>query len=205
MGLPGVQPLGYDISGITFASLAQTWLLQRQYHWQLFMPSQINGVFGPLISSFCQEIKFGDYSMGNLSKMKQGAFQRFYAGVQEIDTVQMSFITSIDNAVNDYFYGWYHLNIDEDGYYHPKDHYKKTIYVALYDRTGVESVRFVLKGCFPKNKPQLPLTYSGDDMLRLNLVLSVDTIEMSSLIGSVRSAVTNAIGGVANKVFSMFG
>ena len=94
-----LQPLGYDISGITFPTISKTWLLQRQYHWQLFMPHTINGVFGPFISSFCQDVKIGNYGISQISLLRQGAFQRFYAGMQEIETVNLSFITSVDNAV----------------------------------------------------------------------------------------------------------
>ena len=196
MGIPFIQPLGFDLSGISFATISKTWMLQRTFNWQLFMPHLINGVYGPLISSFCQDIKFGDYSIQTLGKMQHGAFQRFYAGLQDIDSVSLSFITSVDNAVLDYFYGWYYLMIDKEGYYHPKNNYTKQIYISMYDRSGLESARFTLKGCFPKNKPLIPLSYSSEDVLRLNFNLSVDTIEMTSLVGSIRGAVTNAIGGV---------
>jgi hypothetical protein len=190
-----LQPLGYDISGIIFTALSKTWLLQRQYHWQLFMPHTINGVFGPFISSFCQDVRFGNYSMAQSASLRQGAFQRFYAGIQEIDSASLTFITSVDNAVLDYFHGWYHLMIDEDGYYYPKSNYKKQIHVALYDRSGLESVRFNLKGSFPKNKPIVNLSYGTEDMLRLDVNLQIDDVEMFSVIGSVRGAVTDAVAG----------
>ncbi len=200
-----LQPLGYDLSGIAFSALSKTWLLQREYHWQLFMPHLINGVFGPFISVFCQDVRFGDYSISSLGKIQQGAFQRFYAGLQDISSINLTFITSVDNAVLDYFYGWYHLAIDEQGYYYPKNHYKKNIYVALYDRSGVESVRFNMKGVFPKNKPPIGVSYGSEGMLKLNVVLSVDIIEMFSMIGSIRGAVTNVIGSIAKQTKEMLG
>jgi hypothetical protein len=200
-----LQPLSYDLSGLAFPALSKTWLLQRQYHWQLFMPHLINGVFGPFVSQFCQEIKFGDYSMSRLSDLRQGAFQRFYAGLQEIDNATFTFITSVDNAVLDYFHGWYHLVVDEEGYYNPKSVYKKHIHVAMYDRTGVESIRFTLKGVFPKIKPVLALSYSGDDVFRFDVVLSVDSVEMFSLIGSVRGAITNTAGNIYSATKEMLG
>lgn len=204
MNQPFTQPIGFDLSGISFAASSKNWMLQRQFNWQLFMPHTINGVFGPTVSSFCQDIKFGNYSIQTLEKMQQGAFQRFYAGLQSIEGVSISFITSVDNSVLDYFYGWYNLMVDEEGFYYPKHDYAKQIYVSLYDRSGLESARFTLKGCFPKNKPSIPLSYSSEDVLRLNINLSVDSVEMYSLIGSVKGAIQGVLGGAVEKVKKLF-
>jgi len=200
-----LQPLGYGLSGIDFAKLSKTWVLQRQFNWQLFMPFYINGVFGPHVSSFCQDIRFADYSINQIESVQHGAFQRFYAGLQNITTVSLTFLSSVDNAALDYFYGWYHSMIDEDGFYYPKENYRKNIYVILYDRSGVESVRFTLKGAFPKNKPTVSLSYRSDDMLKFDISLSVDVVEMFSLIGTVRGVITNVLGNVASKTKEILG
>ena len=200
-----VQPLGYDISGLAFQALSKTWLIQRQFHWGLFLPHFINGVAGPLISPFCQDIRFGGYSIQQLEKMQYGALQRFYAGLQNIENIRLSFITSVDNAILDYFQGWYNLMIDEEGFYYPKNNYAKEIYVVMYDRSGVESSRFNLKGTFPTNRPTVSLTYSGEDVLRLDINLSVDDIEVFSIIGSVRAAAMGAVGTIAKKTVEIFG
>lgn len=205
MPIPGVQPLGYDLSGLGFTVLSKTWVLQRQYHWQLFMPHIINGVLGPFVSQFCQDVRIGNYSIRQLSTMQYGAFQRFYAGLQGIQSVALSFFMPVDNSVMDYFHGWYHLMVDEKGYYYPKNSYKKQIYVAMYDRSGVESVRLLLKGVFPTNKPTVEASYAGEDLLRLGIVLSVDKVETTSLIGNIRSGITNVVGDVARKTVEMLG
>jgi len=202
---PGVQPLGYDLSGLGFSVLSKTWVLQRQYHWQLFMPHVINGVFGPFVSSFCQDVRIGNYSIRQLSTMQYGAYQRFYAGLQGIQSVALTFVMPVDNSVLDYFHGWYHLMVDPDGYYHPKANYKKQIFVAMYDRSGVESVRLTLQGTFPVNKPTIEASYTADGLLRLGVILSVDEVKTTSLIGTLRSGITNIVGGVARKTAEMLG
>jgi hypothetical protein len=111
MAIPGVQPLGYDLSGLAYPALSKIWVIQRRYHWQLFMPHIINGVLGPLISQFCQDVRIGNYSLRQLSIMQYGAFQRFYAGLQNVQPVALSFLMPVDNSVLDYFHGWYHLMI----------------------------------------------------------------------------------------------
>jgi len=205
MAIPGVQPLGYDLSGLGFTALSKTWVLQRQYHWQLFMPHVINGVLGPFVSQFCQNIRIGNYGIRQLSTIQYGAHQRFYAGLQGIQSANLSFLMPVDNSVMDYFHGWYHLMVDENGYYYPKNNYKKQIYVAMYDRSGVESVRLLLKGTFPRNKPTVDASYEGGELLHLGVVLSVDKVEVTSLIGSIRSGITNVVGDVARKTAEMLG
>jgi len=190
-GIPRIQPIGFDISGITYSTLSKTWILQRKYQWQLFMPNFINGVLGHLISPYCQDIRFGDYSISSLSTMQYGAFQRFYAGIQTINNVGMTFVMPIDNSVLDYFNGWYELMISKEGYYSPKNRYKKTIYVHYYDRSGVESVRFELKGAFVVQRPVFDPSYGADDLQRISFNVNVDEIKTYSLIGSVRSAIFN--------------
>ena len=205
MANPLLQPLGYDVSGATFDFISKTWLLQRNFYWSLYLPYTINGVIGTLISPFCQEANFGLYSLSSTDKINHGAFQRFYAGLQSIDSVKLGFVTSIDNAVLDYFNGWYNLMLDKKGYYHPKQDYAKDIYIALFDRTGIESIRFNLKGCFVKNLPGINISYISEDLLKLSVELSVDDIEMSSLIGSIRGAITNVIGDVARSTKEILG
>jgi len=95
--------------------------------------------------------------------------------------------------------------IDQNGYYFPKNNYTKQIYVSLYDRSGVESVRLTLKGVFPVNKPTVDMSYEATDILRIGVTLSVDKVESYSLIGRVRSTLSNVVGDVARKTVEMLG
>jgi hypothetical protein len=205
MAIPGLQSIGYDLSGLVFPDVSKTWALQRQYLWNLFMPHSINGILGHLVSQYCQEIRIGQYSMRQLSIMQYGAFQRFYAGVQNIQSSRLTFLMPIDNTVIDYFQGWYDLIIDAAGYYYPKNEYKKNVYVALYDKTRVESMRFILHGAFPTTRPSVDLSYTSEDMLRINVDLQVNQVEVYSLISKVRTDVTNVVGDVARKAKESLG
>jgi len=191
-----VSPLSFDLSGFGFSTLSKAWMPQRKFQWQLIMPENIDGIVGVLVSQYCQDVRFGDYSISQLSSMQYAAWQRFYAGLQRIRTASFTFVAPADNSLIEYFYGWYRLMIDDLGYYYPKSHYKKRIYVSLYDRTGIETVRFTLLGVFPTNKPVVDLSYSPNELLRYTVNLSVDEIEMYSLIGSALKTVTKAAGEV---------
>jgi hypothetical protein len=181
---------GVDLSGLGSTLITKTWHLQRAFDWQLLMIHDFGGTIGYLVSQFCQDIRFGDYSISELSTLKSGAFQRFYAGLQTIDTVTLRFLVPTDNSVTDYFYDWYEHIIDKYGYYYPKSNYKRDVYVVLYDRTKIESCRFVLKGCFPKNHPPFDLSYGRDEVATTQISLCVDSIEPYSLIGSIRATAT---------------
>jgi hypothetical protein len=197
--------LGFDLSGVGFSGLSKTWMLQRKYNWQLLLPHNINGNIGLFVSQYCQDVQFGDYGMSALSQLKYGAFQRFYAGIQEIDRVTAVFLAPVDNSVLSYFHGWYNLMVDSEGYFYPKNHYKKSMYVAMYDRSYVESVRFELKGAFPTRKPFVDLSYGDDDVLRYVVEFAVDRIDMTSLIGSIREGVTSVAGDMASKTVELLG
>jgi len=187
---------GFDLASLGSSIITKTWHPQRAYNWGLLMPWNFGGTIGYLVSQYCQDITFGDYSISELSELKHGAFQRFYAGIQTIDTVKMLFIVPIDNSVSDYFYSWYEHVVDRRGFYYPKNHYKRSIFIMFYDQTKIETFRFELKGCFPKSHPIIHPSYTEEGVLVAEIVLSVDKLELTSLIGDIRKGVTNFVGGL---------
>ncbi len=193
----GLQDLPFDFSGLGIRAAAKVWMLQRKYLWQLFLPSTINNVLGYGVSQFCQEVAFGPYALSDVMRMQQGAFMRFYAGLQDIKTVNLMFLLPSDNTVLDYFYGWYHLMIDEQGYHYPKKHYSKQAFVSLYDRSGIETVKFIMKGAFPLAKPPISASFGTNDVQSVAISLSVDNIEMWSLAGAARNSLADLLGGGA--------
>lgn len=199
------QRIGFDLSGIGGNLLRRTWMLQRTFNWQLIMPHNFRGNVGFLVSQYCQEVRFGDYSMRDLSKVRYGPYQRSYPGLQDIDSAALTFLIPIDNSVYDYFYSWSELIVDVHGHYHPKNEYKKNIYIILYDRTSIQSTKFTLKGTFPKTKPRLSLSYASEGIVTLTVELSVDYVEVDSFIGTIREEVTNLLGNVAGKAKDILG
>lgn len=173
-----MQNIGLDLYGFGANYLTKVWLLQRTFNWQLVMPHDINGIIGYLVSQYCQDVRFGDYSIGDVSTLRYGPKQRFYAGLETIETVTLTFLKPIDNSILTYFYGWYELMIDKDGHYYPSNKYKKDIYVILYGRTGLQATKFRLKRAFVKRRPAYRLSYSGEDIVKLEVELCVDTIEV---------------------------
>jgi hypothetical protein len=125
--------------------------------------------------------------------------------MQDISRVTATFLAPVDNSVLSYFHGWYNLMVDSEGYYYPKNHYRKNMVIAMYDRSYVESVRFELRGAFPVRKPTVDLAYSDDDVLRYVVEFSVDRISMTSLIGSIREGITNVAGDMATKTVELLG
>lgn len=199
MGL-GLESIPFGLLSSAFRVPARTWMVQRRFLWQLFMPSTIDGVLGPLVSQYCQDVALGPYGLQNTSKMQQGAFLTFYAGLQDIKAVTLKFIVPADDSVLQYFYGWYHLMIDELGYHYPKSHYAKQIYVSLYDRSEIETVKFKLTGVFPRRKPSVELSYGSNAVLFVSVDLSVDNIEKESMSGAISKALGGVIGGVAGSL-----
>lgn len=171
------QVLGFDLNDNEGGSPAEQWTLQRSHTWQLVMPHDINGISGLSVSEYCQDIRFEDYNISEVYNLRYGAKQRFFAGLQNINAVSLKFLIPTDKSVYRYFYGWSNLIIDERGYYYPKNHYKKTIYIMLYNMEGENTEKFTLKGVFPRNKPGHSLSYASEEMLTWEAILSIDDVK----------------------------
>jgi hypothetical protein len=189
-----MQSLGLDLYGFGAKYLTKVWMLQRTYNWQIMMPSDFGGMKGFLVSQYCQEVSFGDYSINELSVLKYGSEKRFYAGLQDIDSVTLTFLMPTDNSVLNYFNGWYNKMISPEGYYFPKSNYSRNIFVIMYNRAGVETTRFELKGAFVKKRPIFNLSYSEEDVLKIKIQLSIDSIaHKQGLLGQAVSAINELL------------
>jgi hypothetical protein len=157
------------------------WEPQRTYNWHFLMPETIGSIDGVQVSQYCQSVTFGDYSFDSVSEIKAGATKRFYAGIQTINTVDCMFIYPATKEVYNYFEAWHELIIDKDGYYSPKNNYKKMCHLILTDRGGKEAARINFKGVFPTNRPVFDnLAYDSEDVVKLTVKFSVDKIEFSN-------------------------
>lgn len=182
-----LQSVGLDLYGLGSKLLTRSWDLQRSYAFQLVMPSDIGGFFGFEVSQYCMAAKIGDYDITEISKMKYGPQQRFYAGLQGIDRCTLSFINPTNNAVYNYFLEWSYLAIDRQGYYHVKRDYAKDIYVVTYDQRNIETNKFRLRGCFPTMRPKPDVSYAKEDIMWITISLSVDAVEVGSVFSEITS------------------
>jgi len=172
----------YDIANRVYkfsqGPAVQTHDLQRTYNWKLLMPFDLGGVSGTDLTDLCQEVRFGDYSIADLSKMKYGARTAFFAGSISISTVTLVFVKPIYNCVSAFFYAWRNMIISPEGFYSPKNAYAKSIYVELEGRGGNTVTTFILRGLFPKSLPVYDLRYEQEDVVKLSIECSVDEIEV---------------------------
>jgi len=194
-----MKNIGLDLSKLGAApSVTSKWDLQRAFTWRLFMLASFNGVLGYYVSQYCQDIVFGDYAMSELSMRKHGAFQRYYAGIQAIEAVDLVFLLPTDSSVQDYFYGWYERIIDRQGYYHPKIEYSRDMYLLLSDQSGSMTSTYRFKGAFPKNHLRIHPSYEIDDVMKASISLSVDGIVPTSLLGTIRKGAMDLLGNVVD-------
>jgi len=149
---------------------------QRSYMWEFLLPD-LGGVPGTEVSKLCQEVKFGDYSMNDLSVVRYGPFRAGYAGLFEITEVTATFLKPNPDIVTEYFYQWREKIVSKTGSYFPKANYSKEGFIIMYSTTGEEVERYKLRGLFPKNMPAYNLSYSTEEVVKLEFVLNVDMIE----------------------------
>ena len=151
--------------------------MQRTYNWDIFMWFTYNGIPGPLLSKYCQSIKFGNYNIADVTEFKTGAFKQFYAGLFSIDSVTMSFVVPIPDMITSFFLGWRNHIVDEMGNYGLKSNYSHNIYILLNNLTGIPFSRVRLEGAFPRTYPVADLSYENEGLLKYNIDISVDKIK----------------------------
>jgi hypothetical protein len=149
---------------------------QRNYMWE-FIPPDIDIIPGYEIGKLCQDVRFGDYSMNEVSSMRYGPYRTGYANLLEIPNVTATFLKTSPDIVTEYFYAWREKIVNSEGHYFPKLNYSKTGYLILYSTAGEEVERYKFRGMFPKNIPEHNLSYAEQDIVRLQVAFHIDLIE----------------------------
>ena len=210
ISLPNIaKKVGRSVSPIIDSVLGFNKLghMQRNYNWSVLLPD-MGSIAGEVISKYCQDVKFGEYSLTDVVTMKQGAFQAFYAGYWQIPPVSLIFVVpsaaiqlNVDsilhptrNMIRSYFNIWKELMLDSNGFYSEKGIYVKDIHVMLEDSTGVSLDAFVLEKAFPKTMPSYDLSYSGNDILKVTVEFSIDNVKDLGIWDALKNSLPGAIG-----------
>lgn len=154
---------------------------QRDYNWELMIPFFMGNVPGFAVCKYCQDIKFGEYDISELVRLRAGAREEFFPGLLTTTVVTATFIAPVPNVVGTFFREWKEKIVDKDGYYYPKNNYKKNIFVFMYDSTGVRAAKIKMKGVFPKSFPVYNLSWGGTSVVRTDVSFSVDKFEPEGL------------------------
>jgi hypothetical protein len=158
--------------GIVNADITKEWRLQRSYLWELRLPFE-NGLE---VAKYCQNVKFGDYSMTEPSTIRYGAFQAHYAGYLTVEKIQISFLRPIPDIITPYLHNWRAKIVDDAGFFHPKQDYVGDIHVYMFDSDGSETGHVRFHKAFPTEFPGYDLSYNSNDIVKLTTVFQVDRI-----------------------------
>lgn len=157
--------------------------LQRAYNFDIIMPSMF-GIDGYAVGKFCQNIRFGQYDIAELSRMRLGAFKTSFAGLLDISSITATFLKPVPDIVSAYFNEWRLKIVDGSGFFGIKSDYARSIYIILSATNGLPSGVYRLTGVFPQKMPVHALDYGTEDVVRLDVELNVDrVIETESSTG----------------------
>lgn len=166
-----------SILGTSVQQIAPLWKnLQRDYLFDVILPPMIGGFDGILVSRYCQTVRFGDYSIKDLVRMKYGAYKRSYAGSLDIDNMEMVFLKPNPDVVSAYFYAWRRRIVDDRGYYYPKVNYARTVWFAFQERNGILTDLFRIEGVFPLDVPKYDVSYENAGIVRITISFNVDRV-----------------------------
>ena len=160
---------------------------QRNYLWDVLLPdilqkpgmgtSIIGGLIGFGLQQLVQKISFSDYSIETASKMRYGPYEASFAGVFNAESIKITFLKTMPDAVSAYLSAWKKLIIDDQGLYHVKANYQKTIYVRFLTSEGFPIGRYKFVGCFPLKFPSYSLDYQDLNVTTIDVEFAVDKIE----------------------------
>ena len=168
-------------SGFELDLIRNSWRLQREYNWDIFLPD-MGVTSGMDIGRYCQEISFGDYTMSEIVSQRYGAYQSKFAGLMNIEDVTFTFLKPVPDIVSAYFYYWRSLIVNLAGYYNVKSQYAFTVKVFMYDTNGAISNTISLIGVFPKTVPTYRMAYGSEKMVEMSITCSVDRFSVGDYV-----------------------
>ena len=162
---------------------------QREFNFEIKLPD-MGYLSGILVGVYCQSIKFGQYNIQEITKVRHGAKTKGYAGPLEIQSATCTFLQPFPDIVSMYFSKWKNLMVDSNGFYSSKANYAKTIYVVEFDRTSVPAAIYKLTGAFQKTFPAHSLSSESEQVAKFEIEFHVDDME-----DILEQGVANVLGG----------
>jgi hypothetical protein len=185
--------------------------IQRQYNFEVILPDIWDKglatiATGWFIGKYVQAISFGQYNIEEISEMLTGPTKKFFPERMNIGSPKLTFVTPVPDVVTFYLQSWKGLIIDDrkdkKGFYFPSNHYKKNIYIILFDRTGIPSNVITLKGAFPITFPAYNLDYKAEDNVMFDIEFRIDSIDQGlSALGQGLTGLGTALQALSKKRF----
>ncbi len=159
---------------------------QRNYMWDVLLPDvgmgfPTFGLIGFALGQLVQEVSFGDYSIKDPHKMRYGPYEAKFAGLMTAETLDITFLKTMPDAVSAYFNAWKNLIVSPQGLYRPKFRYQKPIMLRFTDVTGITLGQYSFINCFPVTFPSYELSYKNNEVTRVEVKFEVDRIEYTTL------------------------
>lgn len=165
---------------------------QRSYMWE-FLPAGFGFLYGDFLGQYCQEIRFGDYNMSELIKLRYNGYQRGYAGYVDINTFTVKFAKPVPDFIYMFLNSWKRMIIDKQGFHYPKSNYARTCFVNMLDTSGIMVSSFKLMGCFPTIYPMHEMSYRSEDIVTFDVTFNVDKIDENSSVSVIEDSGINKL------------
>jgi hypothetical protein len=157
--------------------------LQREYNWEVVMPMFLP-IPGELVSRLVQSVSYSDYEMTSPAVIKDGAFQRFFAGNLTVKPLKITFIENEMATVKLYMASWKNAMLDINGLYKAKvGGYAKDISLLYLTSEGYPIRQVKFQNAFPINFYEANLDYANNGVLKVTISFVFDRV-MEGLAGT---------------------
>ena len=150
---------------------------QKSYNFELILPD-LGNFSGAEISQLCQSADFGEYSMTDIPSLRRAHEVFGYTGFFDKPPLIAEFLRTVPDVVSPYFQAWKNLIVTSTGEYKPKNNYAQSVYIYFYDKGGMITGSYTLKGVFPKTFPSFKPDYKGSNLIVYRITFNVDQIDI---------------------------
>lgn len=173
--------------------------LQLKYLWNILLPLPLNlpiqipfGLSIPepgLVSTNAVSVDFGMPESANLIEMDFGNRKNRSLGKIDVDDVTIKLLEMEYSFMMLYFRTWWSNAVSRKGIYNPQKSYKRTIIVVLLTQGLTPCMIYRLDGAFPRALPKYALDYKENDVLTIEVKLSVDMVDVFTFYPDTTSEV----------------
>jgi len=190
--------MGRDVSSLQWQRF------QRTYNWEIILPT-ILPIPGELVSQLVQSVTYSDYEMTEPAMMRDGAFQRFFAGGLTVAPFKITFMENELASVKLYLSAWKNAMLDYNGLYKKKiGGYAKDIALLYMTNEGIPYREVKFQNAFPLKFYEATLDYNSNEILKVTIPFTCDRV-MEGLPGLTGIASSPSMGGLKPPIGASLG
>lgn len=174
---------------------------QKVFWWDCNFVSPVGGGDGEVLELRCQSTEIPGRGVDSITIPYKGTPGFKVPGRRTTpQRWTVTFVEGTDKRVYEAIYAWEQaISHDRLGTGLSDVLIKADLYVRLHDALGVTTTRIRLKGCYPEDRPTVPLPYGESRLVYYTVNFSYDDWEDAS--SGITGVISSVVGGIGGRIF----